>query len=199
MSSSVRHMLNSIIKADALQVATNARKYLNGDVVQFDKLLSISLYDRIPNLTHVYGVEKIHAVVSALLKGFCDSYNVIRPMNSDQIIQCAYDLVLTSQDDQLSIEDYVIFFKGAKEGKYGKVLDRLDQQTIFEMLEQYRQQRYSEYLNIKDEQHTQFKGLGPTDRTSEDRQAAEDAFRSELNKHFKSQVQRPGNPETPNQ
>lgn len=171
------------------------RQYIDGDMVKFDKLLSISLYDRIPNLTHVYGVEKIHAIVTALLKGFCDSYNVIRPMNSDQIVSCAYDMVMTSQDDQLSIEDYVIFFKGAKEGKYGKILDRMDQQTIFEMLEQYRQQRHEATLNIRDEQHVNFKALGPTDRTSEERQVDEESFRVEMNKFYRDQVQKYGAPE----
>lgn len=134
--------------------------------VQFDKILSISLHGRIPNLTHVYGFENIHKLVGAMLTAFNESLNLIRPMSPDQIFDCSHDLVMTTQEDQLSVEDFVLFFKGAKEGKYGRILDRLDSQTIFAMLEEYREQRHQQYMRIKESLHVNQKGMGPQDRTN---------------------------------
>jgi hypothetical protein len=151
-------------------------------LVRFDKVLSISAHGRIPNLTHIYGFEAIHEILIVLLTSFSNSLNLIRPMNSDQIVECAHELVMTTQEDQLSIEDYVLFFKGAREGKYGKILDRLDQQTIFEMLEQYRQRRHEQYLRIKEEKEVNYKALPVNDRIA-------DLFpQSEKDKHHSAVV-----------
>jgi hypothetical protein len=142
-------------------------QYLDKGSVSFDKVLSISVHARIPNLTHVYGFEEIHKVLIVLLTSFNNSLNLIRPMNAEQIVECAFALVMTTEEDQLSVEDYVLFFKGAKEGKYGKILDRLDQQTIFEMLEQYRSERHRQFVRIKDERHQAQKAMGDTERTNQ--------------------------------
>lgn len=149
------------------------RPYLQGGVVQFDKLLSLSMSARIPSLTHDYGFEKIHQLLIVMLKAFNDSLNLIRPMTDEQVVEIGYELVMTTEEDQLSIEDYVLFFKGAKEGKYGKILDRLDQQTVFQMLEEYRQARHIAFVKIKEEEHLQYKALGPADRTVEKNELAE--------------------------
>ena len=148
-------------------ITSNVSQYIERGLVRFDKVLSISLHARIPNLTHVYGIEKIHMVVAALLKSFQDSLNLIRPMNDAQLFECSHALVMTTEEDQLSIEDLVLFFKGAKEGKYGRILDRLDQQTVFEMLEQYRGERHRQYVRMKETRHLELKAIGPAERTNQ--------------------------------
>jgi hypothetical protein len=166
-------LLNSVIKNNLQGILENSRQYITGGVVAFDKVLSISLHARIPNLTHVYGFEKIHEIIIVLITSFNNSLNLIRPMNADQIVECAHDLVMTTEEDQLAIEDYVLFFKGAKEGKYGKILDRLDQQTIFSMLEEYRQERHRQFIRIKEEKETALKSLGAVERTNQPNPIAE--------------------------
>lgn len=159
--------MNAILKADHERVHGILQTYQERGTVLFDKVLAISLHARIPNLTHVYGFENIHKLIGALLTAFNESLNLVRPMTPEQIFECSRELVMTTEEDQLSIEDYVLFFKGAKEGKYGRVFDRMDQQTIFEMLEQYREQRHKEFLKIKETKHLEKKALGPADRTNE--------------------------------
>lgn len=87
-------------------------------------------------------------------------------MTPEQIFECSHDLVMTTEEDQLSIEDFVLFFKGAREGKYGRILDRLDQQTVFALLEEYRNERHRQFMRIKEEKHTSLKAMGPTERTN---------------------------------
>jgi hypothetical protein len=52
--------------------------------------------------------------------------------------------------------------------KYGKVYDRMDMPTFFEMLEKYREERHLAFMNGKDEAHAQFKAMGDSNRTSQD-------------------------------
>lgn len=156
-----------------MQVVTTVREYMHQGTVLFDKVLSIPMNARVPNLTHVYGLELIHKIVAVLLTQFNNDLNLIRPMSAEQVESCSFDLVMTTEEDQLSIEDYALFFKGAKEGKYGRILDRLDQQTVFSLLEEYRQQRHQEFLKIKEEKHIEHKGLGPSERTVQKNELAE--------------------------
>lgn len=162
-----------MVKNQPEKVSEIIRQYVHGRHIAFDKVLSISMHGRIPNLTHVYGYQAIHTIIAALLKKFNDSLNLIRPMTDEQIFDCSEAMVMTTEEDQLSIEDYVLFFKGAKEGKYGKILDRLDQQTIFTMLEEYRQERHQQFVRIKQERETEFKSMGATERTNEPNPIAE--------------------------
>lgn len=165
VTSSTRHLLNDIHSGNKISISANVALYITRGIVNFEKILAISLHSRIPNLTHVYGVEMIHKILAALLTSFQNDLNLIRPMSAEQIESCSFDLVMTTEEDQLGVEDYVLFFKGAREGKYGKILDRLDQQTIFSLLEEYRQQRHLEFVKIKETKHLELKGLGPSDRS----------------------------------
>lgn len=178
-----------MVQRQSDQVTHIMRHYQDKGAVLFDRLLSIPMFGRIPNLTHVYGYDAIHKIIAALLKSFNDSMNLIRPMSDEQLFECSEALVLTTEEDQLSIEDYVMFFKGAKEGKYGKILDRLDQQTVFSMLEEYRQARHLKFLKIQYERHESLKATGTTERTNQPNPIAESMVQlgGRLN-HMKEQL-----------
>jgi hypothetical protein len=159
--------MSAILKADQERAHHIMRTYQERGVINFEKVLAISAHARIPNLTHVYGFENIHKLLGAMLTAFNESLNLIRPMTPDQIFECSHDLVMTTEEDQLSVEDFVLFFKGAREGKYGRILDRLDQQTVFALLEEYRTERHRQYVRIKEEKHLEKKALGPSERVNE--------------------------------
>lgn len=172
VNNSTRHLLNSILRLDGgrelakpLEVLKNIEQYKTAGVVNFGIVCSIPVPDRIPGLVAIYGSEKIHATLVVMLTDFCNYYNVIRPMSSDQIVLCAFEMISTSVEDYLSIEDMALFFHGAKQGKYGRVLDHLDQHVIFEMLENYRQLRHTEYHSIKENKHLEYSGMGDRQRS----------------------------------
>jgi hypothetical protein len=165
VNSSTRHLLNSIKSNNLFEIEKNLQQYRVNGLVKYDALLSIPYTDRLPGLIEKYGKEKVHAVIVAMLTEWVNSFNVVRPMTPDQIVSCTHEILNSSHEDYLGVEDLIIFFQGAKNGKYGKVYDRIDQQTIFEMMEVYRQQRHEEYFKIKEEKDAQFKALGPSERT----------------------------------
>jgi hypothetical protein len=166
-------LINSILKGDKDSVYTIMQTYQAAGIINWKSVLSISLHARVPNLTHVYGFQNIHKLLGAMLTGFNESLNLVRPMTAEQVFECSRDLVMTTEEDQLSVEDYVLFFKGAREGKYGKILDRLDQQTIFTMLEEYRDQRHKQFIRIRDEKQIEHKTTGATERTNQPNPIAE--------------------------
>ncbi|MEO7048738.1 MAG: hypothetical protein ABI091_25780 [Ferruginibacter sp.] len=168
VNNSTRHLLNSIQTRNQIEQIKNLERFKEKGIVQFKELLSIPFDDRLPRLVEKYGKEKIHGLLIILLTEFANSFNLIRPMTPDQIVSCAFEMIDISHEDYLSIEDFTLFFQGAKSAKYGRVLDRLDQQTVFELFENYRQQRHLEYVRIKQEKESQFKVSGLSKRDAVD-------------------------------
>lgn len=142
----------------------NMDQFKERGIVKFNQLFSLPSNDRIPGLIEKYSKIKIHALIVKILTDFQNSFNLIRPMSEEQIVSCAFAIMESAHEDNLGMEDLVIFFEGAKMAKYGRILDRLDQQTIFELMEQYREARHGEYLRINQEKQSYFKSLGPMDR-----------------------------------
>lgn len=149
---------------------------------KYGELLKIK--ERLPDLVASVGVADIGKILMAEITKFVESYTIVRPMSADQIAQCAFAIISTSEEDMLSMQDLVLFFEGAKQGKYGRVLDHIDQHVIFEMLDKYREARHHIYLNLKEERDIQFKGLGPSDRSSDEFEDKENDIRAEMVRHY---------------
>lgn len=150
-------------KNDGLAIRNCMRQYTGEDgLPAFRNLLALPA--RIPHLVKGYGDQQVHALISALIGAFANSFNVVRQMTAAQITACAFDLMESAKEDWLAMEDLVLFFDLARKGKYGKVYDRLDQQTIFEMLELYREERHQDLVRSREERDANFRGLGPSER-----------------------------------
>lgn len=171
-----------------MELAKNLDQFKERGVIKFGKLLSIPFKDRLPGLVDLYGKQKIHGLLVVLLTEFMNGFNLIRPMSAEQIIYCAFSLIETSYEDHLSIEDFTLFFSGAKMGKYGKILDRMDQQTIFTLFEVYREERHLEYIHLKEEKEASYKAYGAGIRTSEDMKDIKELFHQANLQYYKTQV-----------
>jgi hypothetical protein len=137
----------------------------------FTALLSIPRHDRIPELIQTFDLAQVEALVLVMLTRFAASINVVRPMSSTQIVECAAAIVESAHEDYLSLQDLEMFFQQAIRGKYGRILDRLDQQTIFQMFEEYREERYKALRVVRDK---------------EEHNSAAEFTRSEVRKKFES-------------
>jgi hypothetical protein len=131
-------------------------------------LLSIPLDERIPGLMQEYGLKRMHKLVKTILQEFC--YSIALPkskkLTDTKISVVACDLILSAHEDQLSMEDLIVFFERAKQGKYGKFKSLLTHYAIMEKLEVFRQQRYEAYQHMKAEREAELKLLGGADRIS---------------------------------
>lgn len=97
------------------------------------------------------GVKNMLKVLTALLFDFCNSLNVVRPMNDQQIIEAA--AALLDECYNYRIEDYVCMFTMAKRGRLVKIMDRMDITIILEISKAYWAHREVEIERIEDEEH----------------------------------------------
>jgi hypothetical protein len=134
----------------------------------FEALLSIPLSERIPALISEYGLKKMHRLIKTILMEFC--YSIALPKSKKltetktSVVAC--DLILVADEDQMSMEDLIVFFELAKNGKYGKFKSLLTHYSIMEKLEQFRQERYETFVRIKEKKEAEVRLLGPTERIS---------------------------------
>ena len=128
----------------------------------------VPVSERLPALKELYGAEKIAAVLSVQITRTLNNFNLRVGMNSEQIMDLSYAILDEAEQDQLAIQDIFLFLDGMVKFKYGKVYDRMDMPTFFEMLEKYREERHQAYINGKEEAHAQFKAMGDSNRTSQD-------------------------------
>lgn len=143
---------------------------------------SVPVSSRLPGLAQTYGAEKIALVVAKAIQKALANFNLRVGMNADQILELSYMLIDSANEDQLAFEDIMLFLDGMVKAKYGKVYDRMDIPTFFEMLEVYREQRHQEYVRQKEEYHSQFKAMGDSNRSSKD--VEKDQFREAMKNYM---------------
>jgi hypothetical protein len=144
------------------------KQYSTADGASFDALLSIPLSERIPALISEYGLKRMHRLIKTMLNEFCCSIALpkSKKLTETKTSVVACDLILVADEDQLSMEDLIVFFELAKNGKYGKFKNLLTHYALMEKLEQYRQERYAAYVRIRDQKEEEVRLLGPNERIS---------------------------------
>jgi hypothetical protein len=139
-----------------------------GEPLHMKVIELIPVSERLPALSKIYGNDKIAAVLSKQITKALNNFNLRVGMNPEQITDLSYAIIDEAEQDQLAIQDILLFLDGLPKFRYGKVYDRMDMPTFFEMLEKYREERHLAYMNGKEEAHAQFKAMGDSNRTSQD-------------------------------
>lgn len=145
---------------------------------------NIPVKDRLPGLVQTYGINKVSAVLSKAITKALSNFNLRVGMNSDQVVELSLALIDSANEDQLAIEDVMLFLDGMPRFKYGKVYDRMDMPTFFEMLEIYREERHKAYMSKKNEDHAQYKGMGDSNRMSLDTE--KESFRDAMKNYMQT-------------
>ena len=139
-----------------------------GEAMPLKIIELVPVSERLPALVKMYGNDKIAAVLSKSVTRALNNFNLRVEMTPEQITDLCYAILDEAEQDQLAIQDVLLFLDGMVKYKYGKVYDRMDMPTFFEMLEKYREERHLAFINGKDEAHAQFKAMGDSNRTSQD-------------------------------
>ena len=103
-------------------------------------------------------------LVGALTMAF-ESMNVKRGMNADQICDLADHLIDTAGEDNLSFEDVVLFLQRMITGKYELSYESMDIPKFMRTFELYRDERHNAIVELRENQHLQYKGLGSSERS----------------------------------
>lgn len=164
-----KHLLNIVAKGSTGELYNELCRYKEkGEPNHLAVIKNVPVSERLPALAKLYGNDKIAAVLVKAITKTLNSFNLRVGMNPEQIAELAYSLIDEANQDQLALQDILLFLDGMPKFKYGKVYDRMDMPTFYEMLEIYREQRHQEYMNGKDEEHAQYKSMGDTNRLSND-------------------------------
>lgn len=105
--------------------------------------LSMVKYPKISELIVIHGRKTMLTIIVLIIKDFCGSFNVVRNMNEDQMIEAA--LMLLDECGNFRLEDYLMMFAMAKKRqfeKYFKIMDRIDIQVITAILDIYWDKRH---------------------------------------------------------
>lgn len=186
MNSYTKHILNSLAKGDNGGVFNELCRFKDkGEALPVKVIQLVPVSERLPALTKIYGNEKISGILSIAITRALNNFNLRVGMNAEQIMQLSYSIIEEAEADQLAIQDVLLFLDGMVKYKYGKVYDRMDMPTFFEMLEVYREQRHQAYVNAKEESHAQFKAMGDSNRMSSD--TDKEANRNAMAEYLKTQ------------
>lgn len=98
---------------------------------------SIRYYPSIKSLCEnpEYGSKNIRMLLFLMVQSFCESMNVVRNMNEDQMIESA--AMLLDECENFRLEDYQIMFTMAKRGQLLKIYDRIDISIISALMDAY--------------------------------------------------------------
>jgi hypothetical protein len=152
------------------------KQYSNGgEEASFDRLLSIPLKERIPGLINEYGLKRAHRLIKTILQEFIWSVPLPKSakLTETKISAVGCDLILAAYEDQLAIEDFIVFFERAKKGKYGKFKGTITHFSIMEKLNQYRSERTTAYQSLKAEQDAQVKRMSNIPRIGDTKSIGE--------------------------
>lgn len=133
-------------------------------VVKYDMVLSIPIQDRIPQLAEK-NFTKMVTIISAALTLCFEGMNLKRGMNQIQVVDLAEAIIDTSGEDNLAMEDLMLFLQKLVRGEYGAMYESMDIPKFMTAFEEYREERWQAVSNIRLDAAAQHKVLGDTGRT----------------------------------
>lgn len=136
-------------------------KLPNGSA-NFPALFYVPTSERLPAMAKRDFDSTLKLIIGAVAMAL-KSMGIKRSLNEFQILTLAEEIIDTSDEDNLSLEDLVLFLQYLSRGKYGNI-DDLSIPRFFNLFEIYRQERHSTRLNMLENEHLQYKGMGDTNR-----------------------------------
>lgn len=192
-------MLQNLIVGNKIAVNTHLSTFKERGVVVFPKVLAISSANRIPALaTTQEGRGDLLVALTASIKSAFSNINLRVGLNEDQMIDLADAIIDQSSEDNLSLEDVLLFLQKLLVGDAGKIYDRMDIPVFFELFETYRQERHEAILRVREEQQSQYKSFGDPERWTDthDKEAERsmgEAMKEYMQMQYKNQSKPEGN------
>lgn len=147
------------------------RQYKTNGVINFPAVLSIPSTERIPMMAK-QDYKRILMIIIGALTLAMESLNTKRRLNEIEILDLSETIIDSSNEDNLSFEDLMLFLQRMTRGEY-KVPAELDIPKFMEIFEIYREQRHQELHEFRYNQHLQYKALGDATRVTAPDQLSE--------------------------
>lgn len=112
---------------------------------------------RLNALATTQGHQVIVKATAMLLQQMMNRVQVKYKATANDIVDIADELVRTSDEDSLTLEDIAVFCHVVLRGRFGKVYDRFDYPMMMEWLEAYRDERWRAMVEYNEAIHAQRK------------------------------------------
>lgn len=146
------NLINALQRSSKLEINLALKDYKTPTgQINFPAIFEIPSEYRITEIAKKDYKNTIAVLIAALTMAF-ESMNLIRPMNGSQIIDLADALIETSAEDNLALEDLLLFLQQLTRGAYGKMYEGMDMPKFILMLDMYREERFQSIHNIREEQ-----------------------------------------------
>lgn len=179
--SSRTNLLPALVSGNRQAINMHLRLFKEHGAVDHRKTLEIPSAERITALCKTdNGYEQIYTILALRLGQTFNNLNLRKGMNEDQLLNLAEKIIEEAGEDNLSMEDVLLFLEQLETGKAGKIYDRLDMPTFFELFESYRQDRHLAYMYRKYEIEQNYKSQGAAPRSSEQHIRDDASFKHEL-------------------
>lgn len=137
---------------------------LDNGLANYNALLLIPKNGRIPQLA-TQNFHRINLIIIAALKSAFESITLKKYPNEFQVMDISEAIIDTANEDNLAIEDLMVFLQRLVRGQYEIPTNLCDVGKFLEVFEIYRQERWEELNRIREEQHTQYKVFGDTGKS----------------------------------
>lgn len=123
--------------------------------------------ERLPELAKKDRVS-VHKILSAQIEFMMKYFNLKQGLSLEQIFLLSDLIIDESENDNLSLQDVYLFLHKLATGKMGPIYQSLDIPRFMELFQVHRDERIEELQKYRDEEHTQFKGMGDNNRWSKE-------------------------------
>lgn len=152
---------------DNRAIATILKSYkLKTGEINYPAIFSIPSTERLPALYKQDFMKATALVVAAISLAF-EKMNLKRKkdLNVGVLVNnIAEEVIDTCEEDNIGLEDLVLFLQGLVRGKYGNV-EELSVAKFMNLFDQYRDERHFAMQEIKMNEHLQYKALGDSNRS----------------------------------
>lgn len=158
--------MKSLTAADQQTTALILKQYkTQTGVVRFDKIFDIPKSERIMALSERDMTQTTMLVIASLTKAF-ESINFKRGVNELQVLTIADVIIESAGEDNLCMEDLLLFLQKMVKGDYEMSFDQIDVPRFMKLFNQYRDERWSEGVRIRDEKNVQLQSIGDANRSA---------------------------------
>ncbi len=161
------NLINALAKGDRQTVNIALREFKTPQgVICYDKVLAIPRDQRLPELAK-NDFNTILTIITAALTLAFEGLNLKRAMTPGQIVDLAEMIIESSHEDNLAMEDLMLFLQKFVRGEYGAMYESMDIPKFMLCFEDYRETRWQELNNIRLNLAAQHKVQGDMGRSNQ--------------------------------
>lgn len=151
-------------KQDSRAITTILKQYKEpSGIIKYTEVCKIPLSERLPALVEKDFMKATALVVVAITMAF-EKMNMKKRVDGVLINNIADEVVDTCGEDNISMEDLMLFLQGLVRGSYGNN-DDMTVSKFMNLFEIYRENRYAALMEYRENQNLEYKSLGDPERS----------------------------------